>query len=107
MEIPGGEYPIKSKIVKDSVEIGQVNKGGKSEAQPSTPPGAGAEQVALSAEAKQLQQALEAVQNSPDIRIDRVNQIRTEIAEGRFQVDDNAVAEKILRELIVNPQFLD
>ncbi len=104
MEIPGGEYRIKSKIVKDSVEIGQVNKGGKPEAQPSTAPGTG-EQVALSAEAKQLQQALEIVQNTPDIRTDKVNRIRTEIAAGRFKVDNKAVAEKILKELIVDPNF--
>ena len=54
------------------------------------------------ADAKSLQRARAIALNSPDIRVDKVNDIRKEIAEGRFQVDNEAVAGKILQDILIN-----
>ena len=104
MEIPEGDFRIKNKIVKDNIDVGAVKSGGSSNVSPSQGDMA-SEQIDLSAKAKEIQQALEIVKNTPDIRTDKVNRIRTEIAAGRFKVDNEAVAEKILQEIITDPNF--
>ncbi|HAX46265.1 MAG TPA: flagellar biosynthesis anti-sigma factor FlgM, partial [Nitrospina sp.] len=43
---------------------------------------------------------------SPDIRVDKVERIKTEIAEGRFHVDSHELAEKILKDVIAESKFL-
>ncbi len=104
MEIPEGDFRIKNKLVRDPIDVGAAKSGGNSKVSSSQEDMA-SEQVDLSARAKEIQQALEIVQNAPDIRTDKVNRIRTEIAAGRFQVDNEAVAEKILKEIIADPKF--
>lgn len=86
------------------MDIGTAKSGGKSDIASSQKDSA-SERVDLSARAKEIQQALEIARNSPDIRTDKVNRIRTEIAEGRYQVDNEAAAEKILKEIITDPNF--
>lgn len=104
MEIPEGDFRIKNKIVKDNIDVGATKSGGSSNVS-SSQGDIASEQIDLSAKAKEIQQALEIVKNTPDIRTDKVNRIRTEITAGRYQVDNEAVAEKILQEIIADPKF--
>ena len=105
MEIPGNEFRInKNKGVSDITP--KQNKNARSDA-PATGQVAGSEQIALSAKAKGIQKALETVQSTPDIRTEKINRIKTEIAEGRFQIHSEAVAEKILSELLSESEFLE
>ena len=44
--------------------------------------------------------------NSPDIRVDKVERVKAEIAEGRFHVNSDKLAEKILKDVITDSKFL-
>jgi len=105
MGIPGNEFRInKNKGVSDVTP--KQNKPAKGDV-PATGQVTGSEQIALSAKAKGIQKALETVQSTPDIRTEKINRIKTEIAEGRFQISSEAVAEKILSELLSESEFLE
>ena len=105
MEIPGNDIRIKSKTVQDRVDVG----GKKAAAQQSEPTGqsSGGEQIALSAKAKGIQKALETVQASPDIRSEKVAEIKSQIANNSYRVDSGALAEKILQEILSESQFVE
>ena len=105
MEIPGNEFRInKSKGVSSATP-----KSNKSVAESVSATGqvTGSEQIALSAKAKGIQKALETVQSTPDIRIEKINRIKTEIAEGRYQINSEKVAEQILSELLSESEFIE
>lgn len=42
----------------------------------------------------------EAIRNTPDVRADRVAEVRTRIARGQYQVDPERVAEQMLNEAL-------
>ena len=67
----------------------------------------GGEQIALSAKAKGIQKTLETVQTSPDIRSEKVAEIKSQIASNTYQVDSQALAEKILQEILTESQFIE
>ena len=105
MEIPGNEFRInKNKGVSDATP--KPNKSATGD-DAQTGQVTGGEQIALSSKAKGIQKAFETVQSTPDIRTEKVNRIKTEIAEGRFQIHSEAVAEKILGELLSESEFLE
>lgn len=58
--------------------------------------------VQLSPQAKEVQQAQAAVANIPEIRQQLVAELKAAVQEGRYQVDPEAVAGKILERLIVD-----
>ncbi len=99
MEIPGNnQFRIKNKTIQDNVKISK-KAGSEASAAPSKA-SAGAESIALSSHAKDIQKAHEVIKNSPDIRVDKINRIKNEIAEGQYHVDSKVLAEKILTEII-------
>ena len=105
MEIPGNDIRIKHKVVQDRVDVA----GKKSAHQKSESAGqvSGGEQIALSAKAKGIQKALETVQTSPDVRSEKVAEIKSQIDSNTYQVDSAALAEKILQEIITESQFIE
>ncbi len=54
---------------------------------------------------KRIKRAREIALSAPDIRMDKVNKLRAEIAEGRFQVKSKDVADKILQDILISPKF--
>lgn len=52
--------------------------------------------VQISGFGRDLQIAKEAVANAPDVRMDKVNEIKTAMANGTYNVPMSAVAEKLL-----------
>ncbi len=105
MEIPSNDIRIKNKTVQDRTDVA----GKKAANQKSEPAGqaTGGEHIALSAKAKGIQKALETVQTSPDIRSEKVDAIKTQVASNTYQVDSEAIAERILLEIISESQFLE
>jgi len=108
MEIPGNELRVKNKTIQDRIKV-----TGKESAKTGAATGStgvkgtqGTENIALSSKAKDIQKAHEAVKNSSDIRVDKVERVKTEIAEGRFHVDSDELAEKILKDVITESKFL-
>jgi len=55
--------------------------------------------VSLSAQASDYQVARRAVANAPDVRADRVNQIRERLEAGTYNVSSYAVASRIFQGL--------
>ena len=110
MEIPGNDFTLKNKIAQEKISknqavdkatVGKGATGTPSSGQTST-----SEQIVLSSKAKGIQQAQEVVKSSPDVRTEKVNRIKKEIAEGRFNIDSDVLAEKILKDIITESAFL-
>ncbi|MGV7221668.1 MAG: flagellar biosynthesis anti-sigma factor FlgM [Nitrospinales bacterium] len=57
-------------------------------------------QVNVSEKALELKLAREIALNTPDVCKDVVKEVQSEIEEGRFRINSEAVADKILQDLI-------
>ena len=58
------------------------------------------DRVDLSDQSKEMKKIYAAQQMAPDIRTDRVNEVKKLIEENRYQVDSKTVAEKMIQESI-------
>jgi negative regulator of flagellin synthesis FlgM len=58
------------------------------------------DRVDLSDQSKEMKKIYVAQQIAPDIRTERVNEVKKLIEQDRYQVDSQAVAEKMIRESI-------
>ena len=61
--------------------------------------------IELSPEAKVMQEAIRVLETLPDVREEKVAQIREQIAEGSYQVDGKKIAEKMIKESVINDLF--
>ena len=106
MEIPGNELRVKNKTIQDRVKV--TGKGSsKTEGVSSGAKNPqGTEHIALSSKAKDIQKAHETVKSTSDIRGDKVERVKAAIAEGRYHVDNEKLAEKILKDVITESKFL-
>jgi negative regulator of flagellin synthesis FlgM len=104
MEIPGNDFRIKSKTVQDRVKVGDNKAATKSQGGASST--SGTEQIAISSKAKDIQKATEAVSTAPDIRTEKVERIKNEIAKGDYRVSSEDLAEKVLENIITESKFL-
>jgi negative regulator of flagellin synthesis FlgM len=57
-----------------------------------------ADQVQLSQEAKKLGQLQAKIDASPDVNLEKVNEIRRAIAEGKFHVNPERIADALLNQ---------
>ncbi len=58
------------------------------------------DRVDLSDQSKEMKKIYTAQQMAPDIRTDQVQEVKKLVDENRYQVDSEAVAEKMIRESI-------
>lgn len=58
------------------------------------------DRVSLSDESREMQAAKDAVAASPDIRQDRVNEIKMAIESGDYQMDPAKIAEKMMSAMV-------
>ncbi|WP_309723399.1 flagellar biosynthesis anti-sigma factor FlgM [Armatimonas sp.] len=56
----------------------------------------GPDATVISQRAEDIQTAFDALKTAPDVRTDEVAELRTQIEQGTFQVDEDALAEKLL-----------
>jgi negative regulator of flagellin synthesis FlgM len=103
MEIPGNNYRVKGKTIQDRIKVDDKTASIKSQTDTSST--GRAEHIAISSKAKDIQKATEAVNASPDIRIEKVNQIKEQIANGTYTVSNDQIAEKILENIITESEF--
>ena len=104
MEIPGNDFRIKGKTVQDRIKVGDKTNTSKSLGRTSST--GGTEHIAISSKAKDIQQATEAVNSAPDIRIEKVDRIKEQITNGTYSVSSEQLAEKILENIITESNFL-
>lgn len=64
-----------------------------------------ADSVKLSPEAKVMQEAIAVIETLPDVREEKVAQIRERIEDGSYQIDGKKIAEKMINESLVNDLF--
>jgi negative regulator of flagellin synthesis FlgM len=87
----------------------QVNQSDPSQ-QPDKPRAAGdgkersaaSDKVELSTQSREMHRAHEVLQMTPDVRAEKVNAIKQRIEEGQYRVDSQAVAEKMIRESLLD-----
>jgi negative regulator of flagellin synthesis FlgM len=103
MEIPSNDFRIKGKAVRDRVK---VDKTVPTKSQGISSSASGTEQVAISSKAKDIQKANGAINTAPDIRIEKVEQIKDQIANGNYHVSSDDLAEKVLENIITESNFL-
>jgi negative regulator of flagellin synthesis FlgM len=104
MEIPGNDLRVKGKTIQDRIKVGDKTNTGKSLG--GTSATGGAEHIAISSKAKDIQKATEAVNAAPDIRIEKVDRIKEQITNGSYIVSSEQLAEKILENIITESNFL-
>ena len=104
MEIPGNNYRIKGKMIQDRIKVGDKTATTKSPSGTSST--GGTEQIAISSKAKDIQKATVAVNAAPNIRIEKVEQIKEQIANGSYIVSSEQLAEKVLKNIITESNFL-
>ena len=95
MEIPGNDFRIKSKIIKDQVKVGDKAPAAKSEGASS----AGGEQIKISSRARDVQLTNEVVNTTPNVRASEVARVKAAIEKG-YNVDSRDVAEGLLKNLL-------
>ncbi len=60
------------------------------------------DRVELSSRSRELQKIHEVLQSTPEVRLERVSELKKRIAEGRYHLESNALAEKILKESLLD-----
>jgi len=58
------------------------------------------DEVVLSKEAKVFQEAMRAVKSEPDVRMDKVQEIRARIQSGQYRIDSRSIASKMVDDLL-------
>jgi negative regulator of flagellin synthesis FlgM len=103
MDIPGNDFRVKNKTIQN---LKAGNKIASTKSQGGTLSTSGTEQIDISSKAKDIQKATEAVNAAPDIRIEKVDQIKEKIESGNYNVSTEQLAEKILKNMITDSKFL-
>jgi negative regulator of flagellin synthesis FlgM len=82
--------------LRNIVDISK-NTAAQSPAQksPAAKPG---DRVSLSPQARELMKAQQALANLPDVREDKVAELKARIDEGRYHIDSEGIAKKMIRE---------
>lgn len=62
-----------------------------------TRPTSGSDAVSVSTQGQDIQKALMAFGNIPDVRADRVSELKAQIANGEYNVSGQDIAESLLR----------
>ena len=99
MKIDSERSPVNLEAyIKSSQESEGVSQSLRQEKQGASP----AESVKLSHTAKEIQKIREIVEATPEIRTDKVGQLKREIETGTYSVNAEKVAEKMLRESLID-----
>ena len=98
---------MKINDLKDpSSQMIQSYQRGDSQNQPvdkqAGPAAVAAEKVDISARAKDIQLAKAVINSLPDVRDARVQELKTQIEQGSYQVNSNKIAEKMVRENLID-----
>jgi negative regulator of flagellin synthesis FlgM len=104
MEIPGNDFRIKGKAVQDRIKVGDKSDTSKSIGGTSST--GGAEHIAISSKARDIQKATELINAAPDIRIEKVGLIKEQIENGTYRISSEQLAEKIIENIIKESNFL-
>jgi negative regulator of flagellin synthesis FlgM len=60
------------------------------------------DKVELSVESKEMQKVYDVLQMTPDVRDEKVSALKESIQQGQYQIDSEALADKMIRESILD-----
>lgn len=60
------------------------------------------DRVELSSRSKELQKIYEVLKSTPEVRLEKVAELKKRIEEGRYHVESDALAQKILKESLLD-----
>jgi negative regulator of flagellin synthesis FlgM len=60
------------------------------------------DKVELSAESKEMQKIYEILKSTPDVRAEKVSELKKQVQEDSYQVDSGAVAEKMIKDSLLD-----
>lgn len=109
MEIPSNELRLKNKIIQDRAKVSgkeAASKGDSTDSASKSAGGGSSEQIVLSSKAKDIQKAHEVIRATPDVRVDKVNKIKQDIADGKYNVKTQDIADKLLKQILTDSKFL-
>ncbi|MBN2515999.1 MAG: flagellar biosynthesis anti-sigma factor FlgM [Deltaproteobacteria bacterium] len=98
MKVSGIRNPI-SEIIQQYQANGQVNPESDKQAGINT---VQEEKVSLSAKGRDIQQARKAINNLPDVRTEKVEDLRNQIEQGTYHVNSEEIAEKMIGESLID-----
>ena len=76
----------------------QLEKNTTQEKKPSQDISQSNDQVKLSSKAQNLNKAMRLAQESPEIRAEKVGQLKMDVASGKYNPDTRQIAEKLVQE---------
>ena len=82
--------------VREASEASKANQGAQAQAQERS----SGDKVTLSRDSRDMQIARDAIMSTPDIRTEKVEELRNEVKEGRYAVSADKVADKIIASAI-------
>lgn len=84
--------------------IQQNGKVGQAERNSATPPVQNQvspqDKVDLSSQSKEMNKISEALAAAPDVRAEKVESLKNQVESGQYQVNSDAVAEKMIKEFL-------
>jgi len=98
MKVSGIRNPV-SEIIQQYQTNGQTNS------EPDKQAGVNAlqeEKVSLSTKGRDIQQARKALDNLPDLRTEKVEDLRNRIEQGTYHVNGEDIAEKMIGESLID-----
>jgi negative regulator of flagellin synthesis FlgM len=97
---------ISLKQVQDALRVHlQKTQVRRADEVPQTRPSLGADQVSLSRESKELQAVRQAVAQAPEVREEKVAELREAIKSGRYNVAGEEIAEQMLARSLADKLF--
>jgi negative regulator of flagellin synthesis FlgM len=98
--------PTGTNQVQDNNEVSKSKKAGKSSAtqeadrshKAATSGSSTAVNADISAKGKEFAKVKEAAARAPDVREQKIAELKRRIAEGKYKIDENAVADKMVDE---------
>ena len=82
----------------DKVQVKKTRETSPAEASPQTP--AAVDKVELSSSSVDVQRMHEIIQQAPEVRAEKVQALKEQIAKGEYTVDPYKVADKLLMSLL-------
>jgi negative regulator of flagellin synthesis FlgM len=89
----------------NSTQVQSRQKPGSEDGKVSGQAAPKADTVVISDGAKRIQEAQTQLQAIPDVRADKVAELRTRIENGTYEIKPDKIADKMIRESLLNDLF--
>ena len=99
MKIHGSDGTSSIKEILQKLQQG--SEGARDQKVESTPSAPSGEKVEISPQAREIQRLKSLLEEIPDVREKKVEEVRRLIQEGRYEVDLNVVSDRMLQALII------